>query len=262
MAVGRQRIDGRIDALFGDLAFQIDEGVEVLEGVGRGRVGRVVGRHVHGLHRCDGPLGRAGDALLQLAHFRGQRRLITDGAGHTAQESRHFRAGLREAEDVVDEQQRVGPGRVAEPFAHRQRRQGHAQTGARRFVHLAEHHGRLRDDRAVGLADLGFLHFEPEIVALARPLADAGKHRVAAVLAGDAGDQFGENDRLAEAGAAEQAGLAAANQRRQQVDDLDARLEQFRLGGQLDRRAAARRGSSGIPRRRPGRGRRSVRRAG
>ena len=179
------------------------------------------------------PLGRAGDAFLQLAHLRGQRRLITDGAGHTAQKRGHFRAGLREAEDVVDEQQRVGPGRVAEPLAHGQGRQGHAQTGAGRLVHLAEHHGRLRDDRAVGLADLGFLHFQPEVVAFAGALADAGEHGVAAVLAGDAGDQFGEDDGLAQAGAAEQAGLAAADQRRQQVDDLDAGLEEFGLGRQL-----------------------------
>ena len=73
----------------------------------------------------------------------------------------------------------------------------------------------LRDDGAVGLADLGFLHFEPEVVALAGAFADAGEHRVAAVLAGDAGDEFLEDDGLAQAGAAEQAGLAAADQRRQ-----------------------------------------------
>ena len=92
------------------------------------------------------------------------------------------------------------------------------------------------DDRAAGVADLGFLHFQPEVVALAGPLADAGEHRVAAVLAGDAGDQLREDDRLAEAGAAEQAGLAAADQRRQQVDDLDAGLEQLGLGRQLGER--------------------------
>ena len=182
------------------------------------------------------PRARAGDAFLQLAHFGGQRRLITDGAGHAAQERRHFRAGLREAEDVVDEQQRVGPGRVAEPLAHGQGRQGDAEAGAGRLVHLAEDHGRLRDDRAVGLADLGFLHFQPEVVAFAGALADAGEHRVAAVLAGDAGDQLGEDDGLAQAGAAEQAGLAAADQRRQQVDDLDAGLEEFGLGRQLGER--------------------------
>ena len=39
---------------------------------------------------------------------------------------------------------------------------------------------------------LRLLHFEPEVVAFAGPLADAGKDGVAAVLAGDAGDQFRE----------------------------------------------------------------------
>ena len=234
-AVGGQRIDGRINALFRDLAFQIDEGVEVLEGVGRGGVGRIVGRHVHGLDAGDGPLGRARDPLLQFAHFRGQGRLITHGTRHTAEQGRHFRTGLREAEDVVHEQQRVGPGRIAEPLAHGQGRQGDAETGAGRFVHLAEHHGGLRDDRPAGGADLRLLHFEPEVVAFARPFADAGKHGVAAVLAGDAGDQFGENDRLAQPGPAEQPRLAAAHQRSQEIDDLDARLEQFGLGRQLAR---------------------------
>ena len=105
------------------------------------------------------------------------------------------------------------------------------------------------EDRAAGVADLGFLHFQPEVVALAGPLADAGEHRVTAVLAGDAGDQLGEDDRLAQAGAAEQAGLAAANQRRQQVDDLDARLEQLGLRRQLRRTAAARGGWADTPRR-------------
>ena len=46
-----------------------------------------------------------------------------------------------------------------------------------------KHHGRLLDDRLAGLADLGLLHFQPEVVALAGPLADAGEDRVAAVLA-------------------------------------------------------------------------------
>ena len=56
------------------------------------------------------------------------------------------------------------------------------------------------------------------------------------MLAGDAGDQFREDDRLAQAGAAEQAGLAAADQRRQEVDDLDACFEEFRLRRQVGER--------------------------
>ena len=146
----------------------------------------------------------------------------------------HFAAGLREAEDVVDEQQRVGAGRVAEVLGHRQRRQGHAQTGSRRLVHLAEHHAGLLDNAAAGVADLGFLHFQPQVGPFAGPLADAGEHRVTAVGTGDTGDQLGENDRLAQTGTAEQTGLATADERRQQVDHLDARFEQLGLGRQVD----------------------------
>ena len=47
------------------------------------------------------------------------------------------------------------------------------------------------------------------------------------MLTSDAGDQFGENDGLAKTGAAEQTGLAALDQRGEQVDDLDARFEKF-----------------------------------
>ena len=54
---------------------------------------------------------------------------------------------------------------------------------------------------------------------------------------GDTGDQFGEDDRLAEAGTAEQAGLPAADERGQEVDDLDAGLEELSLRGEIgDRR--------------------------
>ena len=257
-----QRIDGRIDALLADRPLQVDESVELAEGGGRGGVGRVVGRHVHGLHRGDGPLAGRGDPLLQLAHLGGQRGLVAHGRRHPAQQGRHLAAGLREAENVVDEQQHVGAGGVAEILGHRQGRQGHAQPRPGRFVHLTEHHAGLLDHVAARVADLGLLHFQPEVVAFAGPLADAGEHRVAAVGAGDAGDQLGEDHRLAQAGPAEQAGLAAADERRQQVDHLDARLEHFRPGRQIGHRRASRDGWASILRRGSARGRRSPRRAG
>ena len=68
-----------------------------------------------------------------------------------------------------------------------------------------------------------------EVVAFAGPLADAGEHRVAAVGLGDVVDQFLNQHGLADAGAAEQADLAALGVRRQQVDDLDAGDENFRF---------------------------------
>ena len=89
---------------------------------------------------------------------------------------------------------------------------------------------------AAGVADLGVLHFQPQVVALAGPLADAGEDGKAAVGAGDPGDQLGEDDGLAQAGPAEQPRLAAADERRQQVDHLDAGLEDFRLRREVGHR--------------------------
>src|SRR5690606_41951979 len=65
----------------------------------------------------------------------------------------------------------------------RQRGQRDAEAGARRLVHLAEHHRRVLEDVRLG-------HLHPQVVALAGALADAGEHRGAAEVAGDAADHL------------------------------------------------------------------------
>ena len=87
--------------------------------------------------RRDGTFLGRGDAFLQVAHFGGERRLVTDGARRAAQQRGHFGTGLREAENVVHEQQHVLVLLVAEIFGHGERGQRHAETRAGRFVHLA-----------------------------------------------------------------------------------------------------------------------------
>ena len=84
----------------------------------------------------------------------------------------------------------------------------------------------LLDDARLG-------HLVEQVVAFARPLAHAGEHGVAAVLLGDVADELLDDDRLAHAGAAEDADLAALGERRDQVDDLDAGLEDLGRRGQL-----------------------------
>src|SRR5262249_31819748 len=121
-------------------------------------------------------------------------------------------------------------GLVAEVFGHCEGREGDAETGSGRLVHLAEDHARLIDDAAAGLTDFGFLHFEPEVGAFAGALADAGEHRVTAGRRSDTGDELGENNGLAQTGATEQAGLATADERHQEVDDLDTRFEELGFG--------------------------------
>ena len=160
-------------------------------------------------------------------------RLITHGGRNTAEKRRHFGARLREAEDVVDEQQHVLIFFVAEVLGDGERGQRHAGAGSRRLVHLAV------DQR--GLVDnAGLFHFHPEVVAFTGTLTDAGEHRETAVLGGDVVDELHDQNRLADAGAAEQADLAAAGVRSEKVDDLDAGVERLnRHGLVFERRSRA-----------------------
>ncbi len=140
---------------------------------------------------------------------------------------------MREAEDVVDEEQHV-LALIAEIFGDRQAGEADAGARARRLVHLAVHQrafGAL--DRALVriLVDAGLDHLVIEVVALARALADAGEHRIAAVRLGDVVDELHDQHGLADAGAAEQADLAALGVGRQQIDHLDAGDENLRFGG-------------------------------
>ena len=171
------------------------------------------------------PLLRRRDALLQLAHFGGEVRLISDGARHAAEKCGNFGTGLRESEDVVDEEQHVLPFGVAEVFGDGEAGQSDAKARARRLGHLAVDQRGFRLRRIAGDDDAGLGEFEPEVVPFARPLADAGEDGEAAVLFGDVVDQLHDQNGLADAGAAEQAGLAALGVRLEEVDDLDAGLE-------------------------------------
>ena len=206
-----QRVHRRVDALLGDRPRELGGRVQVGERGRRRRVGVVVGGHVDRLHRGDRPAAGRGDPLLQLAHLVGQRRLVTHGRRHAAEQGRHLGAGLGEPEDVVDEQQHVLVLHVAEVLRHRQRGQRDPHTGARRLVHLAE------DQRGV-VDDAGLGHLQDEVVALTGALADAGEHRGATEVPGDTGDHLLDEHRLAHAGAAEQADLAALDVRGEQVD--------------------------------------------
>src|ERR1019366_76677 len=118
-------------------------GVEVGEGGGGGGVGVIVGGHVDGLHGGDRALVGGGDALLQFAHFGGQVGLVTDGARHAAEKRGNFRAGLGEAENVVDEEEHVLAFLIAEVLGHGQAGKADAQAGAGRLRHLAVDQGAL-----------------------------------------------------------------------------------------------------------------------
>ena len=169
---------------------------------------------------------RGGDALLQRAHVGRERRLVTDRRRDTAEQGRHFRAGLREAEDVVHEEQHV-LALIAEMLGDGQAGQADTRARAGRLVHLAVNQRAFRAGTAALLVHAGFDELVIEVVAFARALADAGEHRIAAMRFRDVVDQFLDQHGLADAGAAEQADLAALGVRREQIHDLDPGDENF-----------------------------------
>ena len=87
---GSQRIHRRIDSDLRQRPAEHGSGIKVgKRGCGRG-IGKIIGRNVNRLHRSDRPfLGRS-NAFLQLAHFRGEIRLISHRRGHAAQQRRNF----------------------------------------------------------------------------------------------------------------------------------------------------------------------------
>ena len=132
-----ERVHGGIDALFRDRTVQNGRRIEVRKRRGRRGVGQVIRRHVDGLHRGDrAGFGRC-NAFLHGTHVGGQRRLVAHSRRNTTQKRRHLGTRLRKAEDVVDEEQNVGAGFVAELLGQGQTGQSNTHTRARRLVHLA-----------------------------------------------------------------------------------------------------------------------------
>ena len=112
---------------------------------------------------------------------------------------------------------------VPEMLGHGQAGQRHPHTDTGRFVHLAEDQRRLIRHAALP-------HFPPEVITLPAPLTYAGEDGIAVVLHGHVVDQFLNQHGLTHTGAAEQADLAALGIRFQQVDDLDAGLQDLHGG--------------------------------
>src|SRR6266540_816855 len=214
---GREWVHRGIDPHLDDRTLEIHGRVEVGKGVCGGGVRVVVRRHEDGLNRSHRPGLGGRDPLLQLAHLGCERRLVADRARHPAEERGNLRTGLDETEDVVDEEENVLP-LVAEVLGHRQPEQADAQARPRGLVHLPVAERDLLDHARL-------LHLQPQVVALACPLAHAREDRDAAVLHRNVVDQLLDEDGLADPGAAEQADLAAPDEGGDQVDDLHSGLE-------------------------------------
>ena len=223
---GVEGVDCRVNSKLGNRAGEHGGGVEMRECRGGGRIGEIVGGDVDGLDRCDGPLRRGGDALLQGSHVRGECGLVPDGRGDAPEQSRHLGTGLGEAEDVVHEEKHVLALLVAEVLGDGQTREGDASAGAGGLVHLAVNERGLGAGGGPGLLvdldDPALNHLVVEIVTLARALSDPGEDGITTVVHGDVVDELHDDDRLPDSCTPEEADLAPLRVWGQQVDDLDA----------------------------------------
>jgi peptide chain release factor 1 len=165
---------------------------------------------------------------LQLAEVDGERRLVADRGGHAPEEGGHFRTGLGETKNIVDEDQNVLLLFVPEVLSNGQRRKRDTRARPGRFGHLPIDQCRLWENP-------GSLHLVIQVVAFTGALAHAREDGYAFMLLGDVVHHLHHDDRLAHAGAAEHAHFAAAGEGHQQVDDLDAGL-QHAHGGVLVRK--------------------------
>ena len=222
------------------------------EGRGRGGIGQVVRRDVHGLEGGDGAFLGGGDPLLEIAHLGGQSGLVTHCRRRASQQRAHLGAGLAEAEDIIHEQQHVLPLFITEILGDSQRRECHAQTRAGGFVHLAVDQadagafGQHRQTAIVqlrvavlvllGFDDVGLDHLVVKVIAFAGALAHAGEHRDAAVQLRDVVDQLHDDDGLANTRTAECTDLAALEKRADEIDDLDPGGQYLWAGGLLGQR--------------------------
>src|SRR5262249_20160378 len=231
--VAGEGIDRRVDAALDDLAAEVRGRIQVRERRSRRGIGVVVGGQVNCLHGSDRTALSGGDALLQSADFCVEVRLIADRRRHAAEQRRNLGAGLHETEDVVDEEKHVEVLLVAEVFGNREAGQADAEARPGRLRHLAVDERGSRFFGIAGNDNAGFLELEPKVVAFTGAFTHAGKDRHAAVLHRDVVNQFLNENGLADAGAAEEADLAALQEGLNEVDNFDAGLEHLERGGLL-----------------------------
>ncbi len=189
----------------------------------RCRIGEIVRRHIHRLNGGDRTRVGVGDALLQLRQFGAHGRLITQARRHLPHQTRHFHAGLDETENIIDQQQHIPMLVIAKILCHCQRCMADAETGAGRFVHLAEHHHHI-------LQHTRRFHIPIELFSLATAFPDAAKDAHPLMMPDHVVYHLGEQHGLAYPCPTEQSCLAATLQRGEHIDDLDAGFKYFGLG--------------------------------
>jgi peptide chain release factor 1 len=217
---GVEGVDGGVDTQLSNLTGQDGGGVQVSEGGGRGRIGQIIGRDVDGLDGGNGTLGGGGNTLLEGSHIGGEGGLVTDGGGNTTEKSRHFRTGLGESENVIDEKQDITSTLITEILSDGKTSQGDQSTGTGRLVHLTIDEGGLRLT-TVKLDDTRLNHFVVEIVTLTSTLTDTAEDGETTMGLGDVVNKLHNQDSLSDTSTTEETNLTSSGVGGNQIDDLN-----------------------------------------
>lgn len=173
-AGGVEGVDGGVDSQLGQGSVQHGGGVQMGKG-GRGcGVSQIIGGHVDGLHGGNGSLLGGGNSLLEGSEIGSQGGLISDGGWDTSEQGGHFRAGLGESEDVVNEKEHVLVLLVSEVLSNGQTGKADSGSGSGGLVHLTVHKGGLRAG-SVNVDNSGVDHLVVEIVSLSGSLSDSSE---------------------------------------------------------------------------------------
>ena len=110
---------------------------------------------------------------------------------------------------------------IAKIFRHRQRGVPDQKAAAGRLIHLTENHHHV-------IEHAGFLDLPIKLLAFSTALANAAENTDALLMPDHVVNHFSKQHGLADAGTAEQSGLAASLERRKHIDHFDSSLKNLR----------------------------------
>mmetsp|Transcript_41840 Transcript_41840/g.126881 ORF Transcript_41840/g.126881 Transcript_41840/m.126881 type:complete len:271 (+) Transcript_41840:322-1134(+) len=140
---GVKRVDSGVNSKLSDRTGKHCGCIQVSEGGGRSRIGKVISRHVDSLHRGNGSLGGRSNTLLEATHVCGKGWLVSYSRRNTAKKGRHLRTSLCEAEDVVNEKEHVLALLITEVLSNGKTSKSNTGAGTWGLVHLTVHKGSL-----------------------------------------------------------------------------------------------------------------------
>mmetsp|Transcript_35100 Transcript_35100/g.73103 ORF Transcript_35100/g.73103 Transcript_35100/m.73103 type:complete len:448 (+) Transcript_35100:278-1621(+) len=223
---GIKGIDSGVDTQLSNRTGQHSCSVQVSKGCGRGRIRKIISRHVDSLHRGNGSLGGRGNTFLKTTHISGKSGLVTDSRRNTSKKGGHFRTGLGETENVVHKEQHILVFFITEVLGNGKTGKSDTGAGTWGFVHLpVDKSGLGSIGGASGFVNLNhttFNHFVVKIISLTGTFTNTGEDRVSSVVDGNVVNKFHNNNGFSYTGTTEKTNLSSLGVRGKEINNLDS----------------------------------------